>query len=298
MIPARAGSSIRRALAAGFFFAASGGAQTLVPGEMSSTKRDFNLFYPTPTALLRELTTDRPDKTESPYTVDAGHYQIELDLLNYGYARQKIGGTEHTTENFAIAPINFKVGLLNNVDLQVIAEMYNLQRTSDRAAHTRESISGFGDVTIRLKTNFWGNDRGKTAFGVMPFVKIPTNQHGLGNRAVEGGIIFPLALKLPRDFDFGAMTEVDYLRNEKSSGYHEEFINSITISHSIVGRLSGYVEFFSSASAERDADWIGTFDFGFTYGVTSNVQLDAGLNVGLTQGADDLNPFVGLSVRY
>ncbi|HEV2096546.1 MAG TPA: transporter [Chthoniobacterales bacterium] len=135
-------------------------------------------------------------------------------------------------------------------------------------------------------------------FGVMPFVKIPTNQHGLGNRAVEGGIIFPLALKLPREFDLGAMTEVDYLRNDESAGYHEEFINSITVSHSIAGRLSGYVEFFSEVSAAGDADWIGTFDFGFTCGVTPNLQLDAGLNVGVTRSADDLNPFVGLSVRY
>jgi hypothetical protein len=51
-------------------------------------------------------------------------------------------------------------------------------------------------------------------------------------------------------------------------------------------------------SAAGDADWIGTFDFGFTCGVTPNLQLDAGLNVGVTRSADDLNPFVGLSVRY
>src|SRR5256885_9928210 len=35
-------------------------------------KSDFNLFNPTPPELMREFNTDRPDKTESPYTVDAG----------------------------------------------------------------------------------------------------------------------------------------------------------------------------------------------------------------------------------
>jgi len=42
-------------------------------------KRRYNLFHPTPDALLREMATDRPDKTESAYSVDAGHYQIEMD---------------------------------------------------------------------------------------------------------------------------------------------------------------------------------------------------------------------------
>ena len=57
----------------------------LVPGD--ANKSQYHLFNPTPTGLMRELSTDRPDKTESPYTVDAGHLQIEVDLLswmNYG----------------------------------------------------------------------------------------------------------------------------------------------------------------------------------------------------------------------
>lgn len=87
-------------------------------------------------------------------------------------------------------------------------------------------------------------------------------------------------------------------RNENSSSYHAEFINSITVGHALVGELSGYAEFFSAVSTERDAKWIGTFDFGFTYKLTPNVQLDTGLNVGVTRSTDDLNPFVGLSVRY
>ena len=52
----------------------------------AADKSAYTLWHPTPRALLRELTTDRPDKTESPYTVDAGHVQIEADLVNYSYA--------------------------------------------------------------------------------------------------------------------------------------------------------------------------------------------------------------------
>ncbi len=261
-------------------------------------KNSYNLFNPTPVSLLREMNTDRPDKTESPYIVDAGHYQIEVDLLSYSLDRYNVERADRTVDTFAIALTNFKVGLLNNMDLQVIVESYNIQRTKDRDAKSRDTISGFGDTLVRLKINFWGNDGGDTAFGVIPFVKFPTNQHDLGNHAVEGGVILPFAIKLPHEFDLGAETAVSYARNENNSDYHAEFINSITVGHAIVGELSGYVEFFSAVSTERQSEWVGTFDFGVTYKLTPNVQLDAGLNVGLTRSADDLNPFVGLSLRY
>lgn len=278
----------------GVFAAAGLAAAASASADEAPETGSYNLFRPTPREFMRELVTDRPDKTESPHTVDAGHYQIELDILSFTYAQDR----KTTAEEFAIAPINFKVGLLNDLDFQLIAETFNVQRTRDRAARTDEEISGFGDVTLRVKKNFWGNDGGATAFGVIPFLKLPTSQNGLGNGAVEGGIILPLSVKLPHEFELGAMTEVDCIRNEERSGYHPEFINSVTVSHALVGKLSGYAEFFSSISAQRGSDWVGTLDFGLTYMVTRDVQLDTGVNIGMTRGADDVNPFVGLSVRY
>jgi hypothetical protein len=262
-------------------------------------KSHFNLFRPTPDALLRELATDRPDKTENPYTVDAGHFQIELDLLGYTYDRMKTGGADQTTRAFDVAPFNLKVGLFNHSDVQLIVETFTIQKTNEHVAGTHETISGFGDVSVRWKLNFWGNDGGtKTGFGMISFAKFPTNQEGLGNDAVEGGVIFPLEIKLAEDWDLGLMTEVDWRQNSNSAVYHAESINTITVAHRIVGTLEGYVEFFSNVSGEQGADWIGTFDFGATYKFTPNIQLDAGVNIGLTRSADDVNPFVGLTVRY
>lgn len=261
-------------------------------------KSGYNLFRPTPDALLREMATDRPDKTESAYSVDAGHYQIEMDLLTYTYDRSSSGGEQLTVKALAIAPINLKVGILNNVDLQIIAESYNIQWTNDRAVNSSTRVAGFGDLLLRCKTNLWGNDGGPSALAVMPFVKIPTNQHDLGNSALEGGIIFPFAMDLPADWGFGAQAEMDHLQDSNSSDYHQEFINTVTVSHDIAGKLGGYVELFSNLSTEHGAKWIATFDFGFTYAVTGDIQLDAGMNIGLTSAADDLNPFIGLSMRY
>ena len=255
-------------------------------------KSAYNLFNPVPDDLMRELTPDRPDKTESPYTVDAGHYQLEMDFANYTY--NESGGT--TTRAWNLAPFNLKAGLLNNVDLQFIFDNYLDVRTESRAASTTQS--GVGDFTTRMKINLSGDDGGRTAFALLPFVKFPTSTDNLGNHAVEGGVIFPLAVKLPDEFDLGLETAVSCLHDDNDSNYHADFINSITCDHAIIGKLSGYLEFFSDISTEGHSAWVGTVDTGLEFLVTKNVQLDCGCNFGVTRTADNFNPFAGITARF
>ena len=261
-------------------------------------KSRYHLFNPTPREFLREMSTDRPDKTESPYTLDAGHFQCEMDVLTYTRDHDTYAGADTRTSGYSVAPVNLKVGVLNRVDFQLILETWNRTRTEDRIAGITTRQSGFGDVIPRVKLNLWGDDGGTTAFALIPFVKIPANQHQLGNNAVEGGLILPLAVAMPLGFSMGLMTEFDLIRDGGARKYHPEFINTVTFSRDLVGSLGGYVEFFSLVSKETDARWIGTLDLGFTYGLSQNVQIDAGINIGVTKSADDLNPFLGVSFRY
>lgn len=267
-----------------------------VPDASSVDKNEFHLFNPTPTKYLRDFATDRPDKTESPYTVDAGHLQLELDLVSYTLDREKVGGVSQRMEAWAIAPINIKVGLCNRLDAQFVFQSFNY--VEERTGQTRSIHRGYGDTLIRLKYNVWGNDAGSTAFAAIPYVKFPTSQDDLGNHNVEGGLILPLAVQLPAGFGLGLMTQFDVARDEVGQGNHAEFVNTITVGHDIVGKLAGYVEFFSAVSAERESPWVGTFDFGFTYGLRNNIQLDAGLNLGVTKSAPDWNPFLGISWHF
>lgn len=273
-------------------------AETNPAAPAALNKSQYHLFNPTPTEAMRELTTDRPDKTESPFTVDAGHFQIESDLATHTRDRDTSAGGDTHVRAWSFGTLNLKAGLWNDADLQLVLEPWSEVRTKDRATGTLLTQRGFGDIVTRFKLNFWGNDGGRTAFGIMPFVKAPTSQHGLGNNAVEGGVIFPLALGLPAGWELGAMTEFDFNRNAADSGRHAEFINSVTVGHDLFGHLGAYAEFFSQASIDRGTDWIGTVDFGLTYGLTENIQLDGGINIGVTPTADDLNFFAGISARF
>ena len=93
------------------------------------------------------------------------------------------------------------------------------------------------------------------------------------------------------------MTEADFV-SDGAGGYDAGFVNSITLSHDIAGKLGGYLEFFSVASTASDSPWQGQADVGFTYALSGDVQLDFGCNFGVTESAPDFHPFLGLSFRY
>jgi len=246
---------------------------------------------------MRELSTDRPDQTESPYTVDAGHFQIEMDLANGTIDRDQSNGGDVRSQGWNFGGLNLKAGLLNNVDIQFVLDGYVDSRVKDYVANVVADDSGFGEVQTRLKINLWGNDGGKTAFAVMPFVKWPLPQTALRSGKTEGGVILPLGVELPGGWGMGLMTEVDFVR-DGSNVFDTEYFNTITFSHEIVGDLGGYVEFAALFTPESDAQWQGQLDVGFTYGLDENTQFDFGCNFGVTSVAPDYNPFIGLTLRF
>lgn len=251
-----------------------------------------------PLEVRREMSTDRPDKTESPYTVDAGRLQIELDFFNYARDRDASERGNLRSETIAVAPFNLKIGAARNADLQLLVEPYVRQTVTDRVTGARDRVEGFGDVTVRLKRNLWGNDGGGSALALMPFVKLPTSSNGIGNGAVEFGLIVPLAIGLSERVGLGLMTEVDILEKAVGGGYAPSFVNSATLAFGLTDRLGLYTELFTERNGERGSRWVVTGDMGLTYAISDDVQLDGGVNLGLTDAADDLNLFVGLSRRF
>jgi len=163
-------------------------------------------------------------------------------------------------EGWAIAPMNLKIGLLNQLDVQLLLEPYNVHYESEDG--TRVTRRGYGDTTVRVKYNFWGNDGGRTAFAATPYVKFPTGQDGIGNRGVEAASSCRWRSKLPRAFYLGGTARFDAVRDEEESVTTPSFINSIAFGHDLFGSLFGYVEFFSAVSTERNSNWVGTFDTG------------------------------------
>ena len=232
-------------------------------------------------AELRPLSTDRPDTTESPHTVDAGRFQLEMEIAN-----RTSNGSER---EFSLGELNAKIGLDPSTDLQVVLPTYT---------RVRDGGEGFGDVEIRLKRNLWGNDDGTTALAVMPFIKLPTANGDLGNGEFEGGLIVPFGFEGPAGWDCAVMAELDLAADDAGSGHHLEVLTSATTSHSLTATTSVFLELVSILSAESDSDWEAYFNSGVTWGLTPTWQLDGGVRVGLTRASTDFTPFLGVSTKF
>ena len=97
---------------------------------------------PTPSGVpLRPLSTDRPDVTESPNTVDAGHFQLEAELARVS--------DDEDLRTYGFGHTNLKVGLAHFWDFQLVVESLVGLEVDDGYDW------GFGDVTLRTKLNLF-----------------------------------------------------------------------------------------------------------------------------------------------
>lgn len=251
-------------------------------------KSQYTVFRPTPFAQLRELSADRPDTTESPVTVDAGHFQFELSFVEW-----RKGGDG---EEFALLPTNIKIGLTNNMDVQFVVNPYL------RSVSAGGTDAGHGDSQIRLKVNLWGNDGGdgffgETAFALMPFIQFPTGADAFSNDDhLEWGIIAPFSMPLPAEFGLTLMAELDWVR-DGNGGYDTLFVHTAALGRDIYGPFAGYIEYVGVAAIDGGSDYQASVGLGLTYSLNENCLLDCGMDVGLNSAADDLRLFVGMTYR-
>ena len=131
---------------------------------------------------------------DSPYTVDAGHFQYETDIAVFGYSDTE--GVK--TQDWTVFDPTLKLGLTNTIDAELQITPYESVTTKSAAITTR--FSGLGDTFARLKINVLGDDHGAVALALLPYVKLPTAQSGLGDGRVEGGMILPLSFSAPDSF--------------------------------------------------------------------------------------------------
>lgn len=289
----RIASSILATIA--FCLAASTCTSAYAQSTATPDKSQYWLFNPVPDDQLRDFNTDRPPKANSPNTVDAGHFQYETDLVNFAALAT---GPAQTLTLLAPNP-TFKVGLANNVDFEVNAPTLVGVRTFNSATNASSTIWGLNDVFIRSKVNLWGNDGGNSALALIPYVKAPTAPAGIGNGATEGGVIAPLSFNLPDGFTLLFNSEVDDLKDAADGGRHANFMNLVNVSHQVVKDVTLYVEFwsdFNNDPTQRTTQL--SYDFAVTWLVRPNLQLDGGVDVGLTHSTPSIQVFAGLSQRF
>ena len=260
-------------------------------------KSGYAFFNPTPDDQLRPFSTDRPGKTHSSLTVDAGHLQLESDLWNYTWDRFTRDRT--TTRAYSVANPFLKLGVTNWAEIEVQIPSYNSLSVRSRDGMGNLRARGFGDLLVGGKINLFGNDGGDQALALYPLVKLPTAARGLGNNMVEYTLNVPYTIALPAKFSLTVEPAIGLLRNLNKQGYHADYqflanLNRPIIGESVTAALEIAAEFTTDHNIRRRY----TIDPSLQWLVTPALQLDVGAYIGLNKNAPDYNPYVGISVRY
>lgn len=232
--------------------------------------------------LLGAVTPVVAQVTESPYTIEPGKLRIEMDGLRLSFDRADPAGNKH--EAVGVAETIFSVGLTQTIDLQVGANLF--LHESFELGGQRSSRSGIGDVSFRTKWTFWRDDQ-RGAAAVIPYVKIPTNSGGVGNDAVEGGLIFPFELKLAAGITAGAMFQWDVTRNDADDGYDSRWLLSSVVQRQLTESIAFYGEAIVEAASTGLSHWAGQVGVGSVWSLTKSLQADVEVLRGLGRRATD-----------
>jgi hypothetical protein len=277
-------------LAAGVFATAPAHA-----GDAPASDTQYSIFNPVPDDKMRDFATDRPTKSNVPYTVPAGHFQYEMDMVIFTH---QVTGTVRT-DTLLIPNAFLKLGVTDNIDLQVQIAPFASVRTADWSTGMSTTVTGTSDLFLRAKINLWGNDGGSSAFALFPYVKVPTAPIGIGNGATEAGLFGLLSFSMPAGFTLLFNSEIDALKDSIGSGYHSNVMNLVNLNKQVIKDVTLYVEFWSNVNNDplRPTTQF-SLDTAVAWAVRKDLQLDVGANFGLNRVTPQLQVYAGVSQRF
>jgi hypothetical protein len=239
------------------------------------------------------ICADRPGKASQACTVPAGHFQFESSFADW--TLDKNAGDRETA--LAIAQTGFKFGLSDRSHIDI--EITPWQRVTSRAGNVHDQASGFGDVLVNYKYRLTAADSA-FQFALSPEVKIPTAKRPIGNRKWEAALVVPIQYAIPRSpIVLSTTPEVDWAADADGSGHHPAMVQVADFGWQVTPKLNLTAEIWS----QWDWDPSGTTrqssaDGAIAYLLTSDVQLDAGFNIGLNRATPDLDLYVGIAQQF
>lgn len=239
------------------------------------------------------ICADRPGKATATCTVPPGRWQIETGIADWSL--QRTAGERDTT--FVVGETTVKYGLTDGSDIEV--DVTPWQRATSRSGGVRGRASGFGDMTILYKQRLTSSGAA-VQVAVMPFVKVPTARHALGNGKWEGGLMIPVGYAIPNSpLSIGFTPELDWLADADGRGRHVAMAQVASLGWQASDRLNLSGEIWGQwdwgpAGTVRQASADGSV----AYLIASDIQLDAGINVGINRSTPDVELYGGVSKRF
>ncbi len=266
------------------------------PDADTPDKSGYTLFNPTTDDQMRDFSTDRPGKTHSANTVDAGHFQLESDIATHTF--DHFSSNAQTSNGYSVIAPTLKIGLTNWADLETSMALFNFASQKDRTTDTTTNGHGFGDFTFGSKINLFGNDGGDTALALIPVVKFPTACNTIGNGVAEYTLNAPYDINLPDKWAVTLEPALGMLKNNADNNLHGDYQMLGTLGHPVfTDSITGSVTLSSEYADGGQLTPNYTVGPALQWLAMPALQFDVGTNIGLNRASPDYNLYTGVSFR-
>ncbi len=234
---------------------------------------------------VEDISTDRPDQSESPYLMKKGYFQIEAGVISENDEPEK----DIKTNGLSAPTVLLRYGIAKNVELRAGIEHQSSKTTFPGGSAT---TSGLGPIMAGTKISLFSEKGSMPETALLLSVSIPFKD----NSAFQSDYI-------GTEFRF-AMTNNLSKRFSLSYNVGGEFgagapgatgLYTIALGAGLVNKLSGFVELYGFMPQKFSPDH--RFDAGLTYLVLKNVQVDAAFGLGISERSPNFFVGGGVSVR-
>lgn len=230
------------------------------------------------------LVSDRPDFTEAPVTIDAGHVQVES-----GSTVSREGETRAT----AFGEVLVRAGLADKVELRISGNSFVREQTGDVLTSGRE------DATVGFKFKLIGEQEGRSwipALSVITHTTVPSGSSFYRSQRAQPEVkvitSWPLTDRMAFSSNVNVGRPYDGVRS------YTEVVGSGSLGYAASERVGVYAEAFAFAPQDGSGIVSKYVNSGVTFLFSPDVQIDVRGGMGPSSaGRRDFFAGVGLVVR-
>jgi hypothetical protein len=229
-----------------------------------------------------QLVTDRPDFVESSRVVGVGVVQLEM------------GGTftdvEPGLEVWA-TPTLVRFGLSSRLEFRAESMLLSYKSLS-----RGEGKIGVSDIALGAKVHLQDASGGRPSSGLLLHVALPTGSAVYRGKGARPSLRVSSEWELPADFSFSVMPGV--AMDHDGEKRFASGILGVVVGWGWTDDLRSFGEVaLPQIASDEYGGVLATFNTGATLLLSPDHQMDMGVSLPLTDGADDIVLGLGFSVR-
>jgi Putative MetA-pathway of phenol degradation len=242
---------------------------------------------------LRDFCPDRPGLNTPACTMDKGHADVEIGLVDWTLDRH----SGERTDDYVLADTLVRYGLSDSAELQLEWEGLGFER-SGSASDVRHG-TGSGDLKVAVRKNLHNPDGSGFSIALMPFVTLPVGDKTFGRRGWTTGLVVPISYDLPHGFQLAFTGEADAAADEVGSGHHLVWNATAGLQIPFGEDVSGTLEFQQARDDDPgEASNMTLGAFSLAWQLVSSLQFDVGSVVGMSHEAPDVEFYAGIARRF